>query len=280
MVKDEITQVAAGIGLGKGVQILIRKFADLQVAKHMLYTPAQYVKDLITGGYIRAAPTDTDDAIATAILTANGYTFSGFNVAGAAGNLTGTNKLTANEYTYRAAAGQKVAPWMFPSTWLSGITGGILTAEGIMNFTGSSYTRDKDVGVSALGLTLIADGAAHGIGIDGTVAAPSGFDIKSPPSMQYLSQEAQKNLQKLSAENQRLQAEITQIRNLRKGEPGAVDPHIEVAPGGTVYTEEKLPSKGAEGLKQQTHLLDRNVFRANAEAVKAKTGLVTLSGGR
>lgn len=279
MVKDEITQVAAGIGIGKGVQILIRKFADLQVAKYMLYTPAQYVKDLITSGYIRASPTDTDDAIATAILAVNGYTFSGFNVAGAAGNLTGTNKLNANEYTYRAAAGQKVAPWMFPSTWLSGIAGGIFTAEGITNFTGSSYTKDKDVGVSALGLTLLADGISHGVGIDGTVAVPSGFDIKTPPSMQYLSQEAQKNLQKLALENKRLQDEIVQIRSLR-ADTRAVDPHIQVAPGETVYTDEKLPSKGAEALKERTYLLDRNVFRATAEAVKAKTGLVTLGSGR
>lgn len=277
MVKDEITQVAAGIGLGKGTQILIRKFADLQVAKYMLYTPAQYVKDLITGGYIRAVSTDTDDAIATAILTPNGYTFSGFNVAGAAGNLTGTNKLTANEYTYRAAAGQKVAPWMFPSTWLSGIVGGLFTAEGITNFTGSGFTAKNDVGVSALGMSLLADGIMRGVGIEGTVAAPSGFDIKTPPSMQYLSQEAQKNLQKLALDNQRLLAEIEQIKTLR-GKPA--DPHIVVAPGETVYTDTALPSKGAEALKERTYLLDRNVFRATAEAVKARTGLVTLSGGR
>lgn len=276
MVKDEITQVAAGIGIGKGVGILIRKFADLQVAKYMLYTSAQYVKDLITGGYIRAAATDTDDAIAKAIMTGSGYTFSGYNTPGAGGNLTGVNKLIANESTYRAAAGQKVAPWMFPSTWLSGIVGGVFTAEGITNFTGSSYTKDKDVGVSALGMTLLADGISHGIGIEGTVAAPSGFDIKTPPPMQYLSQEAQKNLQKLAADNQRLQNEIAQIRNLRQ----TVDPHIDTAPGGTVYTEEKLPSKGAEALKERTYMLDRNVFRATAEAVKAKTGLVTLTGGR
>ncbi len=275
MVKEEITQVAAGIGIGKGLQILVRKFADLQVAKYMLYTPAQYVKDLITGGYIRAAATDTDDAIAKAIMTANGYTFSGYHAAGAGGNLTGTNKLTATEYTYRAAAGQKVAPWMFPSTWLSGIAGTVLTAEGITNFTGSSYTKEKDVGVAALGITLLADGIAHGIGIDGTVAVPSGFDIKTPPSMQYLSAEAQKNLQKLAADNQRLQAEIAQIRSLR-----AVDPNIKVAPGGTVYTDTILPGKEGEALKERTYLMDRNVFRATAEAVKAKTGLVTLGGGR
>lgn len=290
--KKEITQVIAGIGLGKGVQSLMRYFVDLEVAKISLYAPVQYVKDLVTAGYLRASTTDTDDSIATAIMGVNGYTFSGYKTAGAGGNLLGTNKLTANHFTYRAAAGQKAAPWMFPSVWLSGVIGGVAVAEGATNFTKIDFTKKNDVGVAAMGASMLMDGIARGIGVDGTISAPSGFDISATqPAMQYLDQSAVANLRRLSDENNRLQGELAQLRSAsRPGQPVQTaayrynapqpqvtvtgQPQVTITPVGT----DIIPGRGAEPVKDRMYMM--GIHRATGETVRNNTGLITLSGGK
>ena len=294
--KKEITQVIAGIGVGKGIQSLMRYFVDLEIAKISLYTSTQYVKDLVTAGYLRAVVSDTDDSIATAIMGVNGYTFSGYKTAGAGGNLLGTNKLTANHFTYRAAAGQKVAPWMFPSVWLSGLVGGVAVAESATNFTKIDYTKKNDVGVAAMGASMLMDGIARGIGVDGTISAPSGFDISTTqPAMQYLDQSAVANLRRLSDENGRLHGELAQLRSMNRSaqtqtttqtaayryqapQPQVTamgQPHVTITPVGT----DIIPSRGAEVLKDRMHMMG-GIHRATGETVRNNTGLVTLSGGK
>ncbi len=274
MVKDEITQVAAGIGAGKVFQILMRKYGDLGLAQYMLYTAKQYVADLVKAGYLRAAPTDTDDEIAKAIVTESGYTFGGYIAAGSGGNLLGTNKLTANVFTYHAAAGQKVPVWQMPSVWLSGLAGSVLTAEGAYNFTGADFTRKNDVGVAAMGVSLLADGIARGIGVDGTIAAPSGFDITKEPIMQYLDPSAVENIKKLAAENNRLQAEVAALRAAQppRGAPSGVTAY-------EVKTTDVLPKRGAAHVTARTGLMGSG--GATLDTLRKTTGLVTLSpGGR
>lgn len=274
MVKENITQVVAGIGAGKVFQILMRKYGDLGLAQYMLYTPAQYVKDLVKAGYLRAAPADTDDDIAKAVATEAGYPFGGYVVAGSGGNLLGTNKLTANMFTYRAAAGQKVAPWMMPSAWLSGLVGGVVTVEGAYNFTGADFTRKNDVGVAAMGVSLLADGITRGIGVDGTIAAPSGFDITKEPIMQYLDPSALDSIKKLAADNQRLQVEVAALR--------AAQPPRGAPPGVAAYevrTSDIIPKRGAEHVTARTGMMGHG--GATLETLRRTTGLVTLSpGGR
>jgi hypothetical protein len=299
----DITQVIAGIGIGKGVQSLIRYYVDLEVAKISLYTAAQYVKDLVTAGYLRAAAADTDDAIATAIMGVNGYTFSGYKTAGAGGNLVGTTKLTANQFTYRAAAGQKVAAWMFPSTWLSAVVGSVAVAEGATNFTKMDFTKKNEIGVAAMGASMLADGIARGVGVDGTISAPSGFDISATqPAMQYLDQSAVANLRRLSDENGRLQTELSQLRSMNRPaqvqQPvqtaayryNAPQPQVTVTPIGgyqpapqpqvtiTPMGGDIIPSRGAEYVKDRMHMM--GIHRATGETVRNNTGLVTLSGGK
>lgn len=289
--KKEITQVIAGIGVGKGIQSLMRYFVDLEVAKISLYTSTQYVKDLITAGYLRKVASDTDDSIATAIMGVNGYTFSGYKTAGAGGNLLDTNKLTANHFTYRAAAGQKVAPWMFPSVWLSGLVGGVAVAESATNFTKTDFTKKNDVGVAAMGASMLLDGIARGIGVDGTISAPSGFDISATqPAMQYLDHSAAANLKRLSEENGRLQGELAQLRSAnRYAQPQTAayrynapqpqvtvtgQPQVTITPVGT----DIIPSRGAEIIKDRMNMM--GIHRATGETVRNNTGLVTLSGGK
>lgn len=291
MVKKEITEVIAGIGLGKGVQAFIRAVVDLEVAKVSLYTPTQYVKDLVTAGYLRAVATDTDDSIGTAIMGVDGYTFSGYKVAGSGGNLLGTNGLLANHFTYRAAAGQKVAPWMFPSTWLSAVLGGVVVAEGATNFSKMNFTRHHEVGVASMGASMIMDGVARGIGIDGTIGAPSGFDIKAnAPAMQYLDQSAVANLKRLSDENNRLQGELASLRSANRSAQAQTasyrynapqpqvtvtgQPQVTITPVGT----DIVPSRGAEVIKDRMGMM--GIHRATGETVRNNTGLVTLSGGK
>jgi hypothetical protein len=297
----DITQVIAGIGIGKGLQALTRYYIDLEVAKISLYSAAQYVKDLVTAGYLRAAAADTDDSIATAIMGVNGYTFSGYKIAGTGGNLLGTNKLTANHFTYRAAAGQKVAAWMFPSTWLSAVVGGLAVAEGATNFTKMDFTKKNEIGVAAMGASMMADGIARGAGVDGTTSAPSGFDISATaPAMQYLDQSAVANLKRLSEENNRLQGELSQLRSMNRQvqQPvqtaayryNAPQPQVTVTPMGGYQPQPQvtvtpmggdiIPSRGAEYVKDRMNMMGMGIHRATGETVRNNTGLVTLSGGK
>ena len=288
--KKEITQIITGVGLGKGVQSLIRYYVDLEVAKMSLYTTTQYAVDLKKALYIlkTADSTKSDAEIGNAIMSDTGFEF-----ASGPGNLMGTNKLTANKYTYRAAAGQKVAAWMFPSTWLSGILGGAVLAEGATNFTKMDFTRTNEIGVTAMGASMLVDSLARGIGVEGTISAPSGFDVSKQPAMQQLDQSAVANLRRLSDENSRLQGELTQLRSLNKSQPqtaayrynapqpqvtvmgGYQPPQVTITPAGN----DIIPSRGAEVVKDRMYMMG-GIHRATGETVKNNTGLVTLSGGK
>jgi hypothetical protein len=284
--KKEITQVIAGIGIGKGIQALTRYYVDLEVAKTMLYTPTQYAVDLKKALYILKAAdsTKSDDEIGRVIMSDTGFEF-----ASGPGNLMGTAKMTANKHTYRAAAGQKVAPWMFPSTWLSAVVGGVALAEGATNFTKIGFTKTNDVGVASMGASMLMDGISHGIGIDGTITAPSGFDVSKQPAMQYLDQSAVANLRRLSDENNRLQGELAQLKGSRPPTQTAAyrynapqpqvtvtgQPQVTITPVGT----DIIPSRGAEVVKDRMYMME-GIHRATGETVRNNTGLVTLSGGK
>jgi hypothetical protein len=194
---------------------------------------------------------------------------------------------------------------MFPSVWLSGILGGAVVAEGATNFTKMAFTKNNDVGVAAAGASMLMDGLARGIGVDGMTSAPSGFDISAnQPAMQYLDQSAVANLRRLSDENGRLQNELAQLRSMNRpaqvqqpvqtaayrynapqpqvtltpvgGYQPAPQPHVTVTPmGGDI-----IPSRGAEYVKDRMYMMGMGIHRATGETVRNNTGLVTLSGGK
>ncbi len=290
MDKDKVMEIVAGATVGKGLQSLIRYYVDLEVAKMSLYTTTQYAVDLKKALYILKAAdsTKSDAEIGDAIMSDTGFEF-----ASGPGNLMGTAKMTANKYTYRAAAGQKVAAYMFPSTWLSGILGGVVVAEGAMNFTKMDFTKKHDAAVTTMGATMLVDSIARGIGVEGTISAPSGFDVSKQPAMQQLDQSAMANLRRLSDENNRLQGELTLLRGAnRSGQPqtaaykynapqpqvtvmgGYQPPQVTITPVGT----DIIPSRGAEPVKDRMYMM--GIHRATGETVRNNTGLVTLSGGK
>ncbi len=288
MDKDKVVEIMAGATVGKGVQSLIRYYVDLEVAKMSLYTPTQYAVDLKKALYILKAAdsTKSDDEIGKAIISDTGFEF-----ASGPGNLMGTAKQTANKYTYRAAAGQKVAAWMFPSTWLSGILGGVVVAEGATNFTKMDFTKEHDAGITTMGATMLVDSLARGIGVEGTISAPSGFDVSKQPAMQQLDQSAMANLRRLSDENGRLQGELAQLRSMnRPAQPVQTaayrynapqpqvtvmgQPQVTITPVGT----DIIPSRGAEPIKDRMYMM--GIHRATGETVRNNTGLITLSGGK
>ncbi len=288
MDKDKIMEIVAGATLGKGVQSLVRYYVDLEVAKMSLYTPTQYAVDLKKALYVAPDTTKSDDENGQAILSDTGLMY----VSGP-GNLMGTGKLTANKFTYRAAAGQKVAAWMFPSTWLSGILGGVVVAEGAMNFTKMDFTRKHDVGLTTMGATMLVDSIARGIGVEGTISAPSGLDVSKQPAMQQLDQSAMANLRRLSDENSRLQGELAQLKSMNRAQTQqpvqtaayrynapqpqvtvSGTPQVTITPVGT----DIIPSRGAEPIKDRMYMM--GIHRATGETVRNNTGLITLSGGK
>jgi len=155
---------------------------------------------------VQAVDTAKTDAEIGAIVTqASGYTF----LSGPA-NLRGTAKLTADPFTYQAATGQKVAPWKQLSTWGTGLLGVVGIADGMYDFLG---LRQYKLLVAAAGASLLGDGVVRGIGVDGTITAPSGFDVSKQPGMQYLDPTVQSNLRALSDRNNQLQSEVNTLRN-------------------------------------------------------------------
>jgi len=275
----DVIQVVEGVAAAKTVQALVRKYGDLEVAKMFLYTPEQYVKDLKTAGYVVQIvdTAKTDAEIGVIVMQATGYTF----LSGLA-NLRGSAKLTADPFTYRAAAGQKVSPMYFPSTWLSALLGTVGVADSMYDFLGM---KKHKLLIAAAGSSLLGDGVTRALGVDGTITAPSGFDVTVQPGMQYLNnQGALQNLQKLSADNSRLQKEIASLRSATAQYPRGMPPGIPSysaqvsAQQPVVQVSEIIPSKGAEAIKERVNMM--GIHKATAETVKRQTGLVTLTGGR
>jgi len=277
----DVVQVMEGVAAGKAVQALMRKYGDLEVAKMFLYTPEQYVKDLKTAGYIvqtvDAAKTDAE--IGVIVMQASGYTF----LSGPA-NLRGSAKLTADPFTYRAAAGQKVSPYMFPSVWGTGILGAVGVADSMYDFLG---LKKHKLIVAAAGASLLGDGITRAMGVDGTITAPSGFDVTKQPGMQYLDKSAMQNLQRLSTDNNNLRTELAQLRAASTAQyPRGMPPGIPSysaqanAQQPVVQVTEIIPGKGAEAIKERTYMVGGAIQKATAESVRHQTGLVTLHGGR
>ena len=201
-------EIGAGSVLSKGIYGVERHFLDKEFAKMVLYKPAEYTKDLIKAGYVRAVATDTDDEIATAIMSATGYKFTG-----GPGNLTGDNKLTATSDTYFAAVGQKVSAWQLPSSWLSALTGILLASEAQYNLTKSAFMEKHELGVGIAGVNMFVEGASRMVGIGSPKIAPTGFDVKVG-TVQHLSGKGVnvQAFQALTRENQTLKSRLSSMQ--------------------------------------------------------------------
>ena len=234
--KDDVYQVMEGVAAAKTIQALIRKYGDVVFAQMFLYTAEQYVKDLKTAGYVvqTVDAGKTDAEIGAIVTQASGYTF----VSGPA-NLRGSAKLTADPFTYQAATGQKVAPWKQLSTWGTGLLGAVGIADSMYDFLGMSKYK---LLIAAAGSSLVGDGVVRALGVDGTITAPSGFDVSKQPAMQYLDPNVQSNLRALSERNSQLQAEVNALRGRATGTVQAAVPQVTVT---------ELARNPNEVLKQQ-----------------------------
>ena len=204
-------EIGAGSVLSKGIYGVERHFLDKEFAKMMLYKPAEYTKDLIKAGYVRAVATDTDDDIATSIMSPTGYKFSG-----GPANLVGDQKLTATSDTYMAAVGQKVSPWQLPSSWLSAIMGVLLASEAQYNLSGADFTKKHELGVGITGVNMFVEGTSRMMGIGSPKIAPTGFDV-TPGTVQHLSGKGAnvEAFQAMTRENQMLKTRLNQMQNQR-----------------------------------------------------------------
>ncbi len=272
----DITQIIEGVAAAKTVQALVRKYGDPIITQSFLYSAEQYVKDLKAAGYtvqaVDAAKTDAE--IGEIIKQQSGYTF-----ATGPANLRGTGKLTADPYTHQAAAGQKVASYMFPSVWGTSLVGVVALADSMKNFLGVSKYK---LVMAAAGSSMVGDGVVRALGVDGTITAPSGFDVSKQPAMQYLDPSAMQNLQRLSSENQNLRNELAHLRSAQypRGMPPGIPSYAQPQPQPVVQVSEIIPGKGAEAIKERTHMVGGQLQKATAESVRYQTGLVTLHGGR
>lgn len=270
----DIKEVGGGMIVSKGAYAVLRRFIDKEFAKLALYKPIDYVKDLIKSGYLRADPADTDDGIATAIVSPTGYTF-----VGGPSNLTGTNKLTATSDTYMAAVGQKVTPLYLPSTWLSAIIGVAAAAEAQWNLTGSEFSRTHGLGIGVAGVNILLDGVARGLSVDGVKVAPTGMDVK-PGTVQYLAGEGV-NMQAIQQMTQENQAMRTQIQQL-KGQSSATGTPAGI-PGPGVQTQEVPMTPDVRSIKERFGLMDTVTGMVPgpgavtpAESMRKKFGLMSF----
>jgi hypothetical protein len=275
MVMDKnVTNVVGGAVGGKIIQSLIRWQGDKLAATMLLYPPTKYATDLMAAGYklqaadVAAAKTAAE--IGTIIMQASGYTF-----ASGPGNLRGTNKLTADPYTYQAAAGQKVPAYMMPSTWGSAILGIIGIADGYKPFLGKDLEPYKLV-FAAAGGTLLADGIAHGLTVDNCITAPSGFDVSTQPTLTSLDQSVVQNLKTLANANASLNAQVNQLKaEIAKltGAPGITV--TELAPGSGLPLSTEL-----EAIKARSGVMGGSKLayfkQLSAMTRKANTGLATV----
>lgn len=267
---DEATkQVLGGIIAGKIVQAGLRKYVDPMATNSILalYTAEQYAKDLKTAGYAVQA-TDaakTDAEIGVIILQTSGYTY-----ATGPGNLRGSAKLTADPFTYQAGAGQKVAAWKLPSASVSAALGaaGIIGAE--YDYLGDGMRKYK-LGATAFGASMLGDGILRGAGIDGTITAPSGFDVSAQPIMGHLDASVVNNMKALSMELQRLQKENSQLRSAN-GQLAQAAPHITVTDIGQAGSGLPIPDRYIEDIKARTGLVGSRPTFAQLQAARMKKG--------
>ena len=270
----DIKEVGSGMIVSKGAYAVMRRFIDKEFAKLALYKPIDYVKDLIKSGYLRADPADTDDDIATSIVSPTGYAF-----VGGPSNLTGTNKLTATADTYMAAVGQKVSPLYLPSTWLSALIGVVAAAEAQWNFTGAEFTRTHGLGIGVAGVNMLLDGVSRGLGVDGVKVAPTGMDVK-PGTVQYLAGESvnMQAIQQMTQENQSMRTQIQQLKGQLSatGTPGGI-------PGPGMQVQEVPMTPDVKSIKDRFGLMGTTTGMVPgpgavtpAEAMRKKFGLMSF----
>lgn len=287
---------AAGAAVTQG---FIQKYGDKFVAP-MVYSPTQYAVDLKKYGYVyQTTPVSSDEEVGALIISATGYKFASVT-APAAANLTGTNKRTATIDTYMAAVGQKVAPYMLPSVWGSGVIGLVAALDAVTDksfLLGDKRSKQTRILEASVGGGLVGAAVLRAIpGLTGVKIYPSGFDAVATPTMQYLDKSAMHNLQilsadnnRLGADNNRLQQELAQLRSAKistaqypRGMPPGIPSYSAQvnAQQPVVQVSEILPQKGAEAIKERTYMMGGAIQKATAEAVRNQTGLVTLTGGR
>lgn len=207
-----IQNAMIGGGVAAFISAGLQKYGD-PVFASMMYSSTQYAKDLKTAGYLPSAADAgmTDDQIGVKILETTGFTWGSVAV-GKVAALVGSGHLTATKDTYMAAVGQKVPPYMLPSTLGAGLIGIAAAADAAGNYI--EGLREYRVLEGALGGNLIGYTVARGTGFIGFKAYPSGLDPIAIPAgtMQYLDQNVQSNLRALSERNGQLQSEINTLR--------------------------------------------------------------------
>lgn len=248
MAMDKNVQNAMiGGGVAAFVSAGLQKYGD-PVFAPMMYSATQYAKDLKTAGYVPATADAglTDDQIGVKILETTGFTWGSTGV-GKVGTLIGTGRLLATKDTYMAAVGQKVPPYMLPSTIGAAVIGIAAAADAANGYVeGLSKHRVLE---GALGGNLIGYTVARGAGFIAFKAYPSGLDPVAIPAgtMQNFDANVQSNLRALSERNGQLQSEITTLRRQLQLGPRATGTVQASEPKVTV-TELRNPN---EMLRQQ-----------------------------
>lgn len=231
-----------GGGVAAVISAGLQKYGDPLFAS-MLYSATQYAKDLKTAGYIPATGDAglTDDQIGVKILETTGFTW-GSVATGKVAALVGSGRLTATKDTYMAAVGQKVPPYMLPSTIGAAVVGIAAAADAAGEYV--EGLREYRVLEGALGGNLVAYSAARATGFIAFKAYPSGLDPIALPAgtMQYLDPNVQSNLRALSERNNQLQAEVNALRGRATGTVHAAIPQVTVT---------ELARNPNEALKQQ-----------------------------
>lgn len=283
----DVQNAMIGGGVAAFVSAGLQKYGD-PVFAPMLYSATQYAKDLKTTGYVPLAADAglTDDQIGVKILETTGFPWGSVET-GKVAALVGPGHLTATKDTYMAAVGQKVPPYMLPSTMGAGVIGLAAAADAAGKYVeGLSKYRVLE---GALGGNLIGYTVARGTGFIGFKAYPSGLDPIALPTgtTQYLDQSAMQNLKRLTTDNSNLRAEIAQLRaattataQYPRGMPPGIPSYAVSTQQPTIQVTEIIPGKGAEAIKERTHMVGGHLQKATAESVRHQTGLVTLHGGR
>jgi len=255
MAMDKNVQNAMiGGGVAAFVSAGLQKYGD-PVFAPMMYSATQYAKDLKTAGYLPLVADAglTDDQIGVKILETTGFTW-GSVATGKVAALVGSARLTATKDTYMAAVGQKVPPYMLPSTIGAGIIGIAAAADAAGDYVeGLSKYRVLE---GALGGNLLGYTVARGAGLIAFKAYPSGLDPIALPAgtMQYLDPNIQSNLRALSERNGQLQSEVNTLRHqLQLGAARATGTVQAAVPQVTVTELARNPN---EALKQQQFMGD------------------------
>ena len=259
----EVQYAMIGGGVAAFVSAGLQRYGD-PVFAPMMYSATQYAKDLKTAGYLPLVADAglTEDQIGVKILETTGFTW-GSVATGKVAALVGSAHLTATKDTYMAAVGQKVPPYMLPSTIGAGLVGIAAVADAAGEYVeGLSKYRVLE---GALGGNLLGYTVARGAGIIAFKAYPSGLDPIALPAgtMQYLDPNIQSNLRVLSERNNQLQSEVNTLRHQLQLGARATGTVQAAVPRVTVTELARNPN---EALKQQQFMGDYPRYPAQVPA--------------